>query len=189
MNPKLKILYVHGFGGSGNGSSSKLLKNIISEILQTDIQLIAPQFENNLHKFKDNINKIKQYSNDADIVIGSSFGALELLVSDIRIPKILINPVLLPNTELTKIGLIKDSSLYGKLESDISQYLKQQNIWYIISQNDIVFGPDNVGKHIQLINRFGNPDNLKVFDSNSHKVTEEITKCVGNLILKHLIIS
>lgn len=184
----LRILYVHGFEGSGNGNSSKLLKKIISEILQTDIKLIAPQFENNLLKFKDNINKIKIYSNNVDIIISSSFGALETLVADIKIPRILINPALLPYTELSKIGLINNDFLYyKKLENIITKYLKNKNIWYIISRNDTVIGPDNVGKHIQLINKFGNSENLNIIDSNKHKVTTDIAKCVGDIILGYYV--
>lgn len=182
----LRILYVHGFEGSGNGNSSKLLKKIISEILQTDIKLIAPQFENNLLKFKDNINKIKIYSNNVDIIISSSFGALETLVADIKIPRILINPALLPYTELLKIGL-EPSDNFKQLETTIPKYLKKQNIWYVISDKDNVIGTDNVEKHIQLINKFGNPSNLNIVNSDVHKVDTNIAEYVANIILKHLI--
>lgn len=182
----LKILYIHGFEGSGNGSSSKLLKKIISEALQIDIKLIAPQFENNLFKFEDNINKIKAYSNNADIIIGSSFGALETLVTDIKIPRILINPALLPYMELSKIGL-EPSDNFKWLETIIPKYLKKQNIWYVISDKDNVIGADNVEKHIQLINKFGNPSNLNIINSDVHKVDTNIAKCVANIILGYYV--
>ena len=88
---KIKILYVHGYGGSQFGNSYNLLKKYSDdkyEIVSIDYNPESP---------KDAINKIidTYLSCDIDYVIGSSLGGF-LVMNCINIPRIILNPCLKP---------------------------------------------------------------------------------------------
>lgn len=85
----MNILYVHGFGGSGDGASSQLIKNYLKEngvefnFYAPTIQYLDPRTA---------VASIKLYRKyyDIDIIIASSLGAF--FSSSFDCPKILINP-------------------------------------------------------------------------------------------------
>ena len=81
-----KILYVHGYKGSANGSSANLIKQEF-----TDYEVYSIDYnDNDCSEARNTISKFI-YDNNIDICIGSSMGGFLLLSLD-DIAKIVINP-------------------------------------------------------------------------------------------------
>lgn len=101
LKMSLKILYIHGFGSTGNSQTVQGLQ----KILGNDATILAPQFSNDLStvaQIEQNIAEAKTYMRDfrPDIVIGSSFGGF--IASFLNgFARILINPCLLPSERLS----------------------------------------------------------------------------------------
>ena len=88
-----RVLIVHGFNSSGNGTTATNLKSVLNSFGITKIT--APNF--NLLNYNETISKIKELSKNVDIVIGHSLGGY--YVMNLERPenfKILINPCLDP---------------------------------------------------------------------------------------------
>lgn len=66
------ILYVHGFGGNGEGSSAKLLKESL-KLNNIDANVIAPTFP--YMNPNECVDMIKSMSKDVDLIVASSLGA------------------------------------------------------------------------------------------------------------------
>lgn len=96
----LKILYIHGFGSTGNSQTVQGLQ----KILGNDATILAPQFSNDLGtvaQIEQNTAEAKKYMYEfrPNVVIGSSFGGF--IASFLNgYPRILINPCLLPSERL-----------------------------------------------------------------------------------------
>jgi len=96
----LKILYIHGFGSTGNSQTVQGLQNILGN----EATILAPQFSNDLGtvaQIEQNIAEAKKYKNEfrPNVVIGSSFGGFIATFLH-GSPRILINPCLLPSERL-----------------------------------------------------------------------------------------
>lgn len=100
----LKILYIHGFGSTGNSQTVQGLR----KILGNDATILAPQFSNDL----STVAQIEQYIAEAEkyrrefrpnIVIGSSFGGFIATFLN-GTSRILINPCLLPSERLSTLS-------------------------------------------------------------------------------------
>jgi predicted esterase YcpF (UPF0227 family) len=103
-NMSLKILYIHGFGSTGNSQTVQGLQ----KILGNDATILAPQFSNELGtvaQIEQNIAEAKKYMHEfrPDIVIGSSFGGFIAAFLN-GYPRILINPCLLPTERLSTLS-------------------------------------------------------------------------------------
>lgn len=130
-----KILYVHDFGEIANDYNSFKL----SQIRVNDI-FHAPGFLNDYNKLKDNVSKIEKTVKSIknfDFIIGTGFGALSvLLYHDLNIPKILINPMLLPYTYM-QINNIPINDEIKKIEFDMINIIgKNTNTQYVMSEYD-----------------------------------------------------
>jgi predicted esterase YcpF (UPF0227 family) len=97
---QLKILYIHGYGGNGNSrTATELQKNMGEQAI-----VYSPMFSTDISVFCNMLENIKKANlfvkeNNVDIVIGSSMGGfIASFVSGM--PKILINPCLLPSEQL-----------------------------------------------------------------------------------------
>lgn len=93
----LKILYIHGFGSTGNSQTVQGLQ----KILGNEATILAPQFSNDLStvaQIEQNIAEAKKYKNEfhPNVVIGSSFGGFIATFLN-GSPRILINPCLRPS--------------------------------------------------------------------------------------------
>lgn len=97
---KVKVLYVYGYSGSHTSRTVGKLKQHLPadrfEVLCYDY----PQRDcaAALRFLKDKIKK-----HHVDIVMGSSLGAFIALGLDVDIPKIIVNPCLIPSVELPKL--------------------------------------------------------------------------------------
>jgi hypothetical protein len=96
----LKILYIHGFGSTGNSQTVQGLHKVLGD----EVTILAPHFSSELSTFaqiEQNIAEAKNYLYDfrPNIVIGSSFGGFIATFLNGR-PRILINPCLLPSDRL-----------------------------------------------------------------------------------------
>ena len=83
----MKILYIHGYGGHENGSTSQMIKAISPED-----SVIAPTYSYwspNL-AIKQINDYIDQYN--PDMVIATSLGGFYVLQLDCGVPRIIINP-------------------------------------------------------------------------------------------------
>jgi predicted esterase YcpF (UPF0227 family) len=100
----LKILYIHGYGSTGNSQTIQNLK----QILGNEVTILAPQFSNDLStvaQIEQNIAEAKKYMHEfrPNVVIGSSFGGFVASFLD-GYPRILINPCLLPSERLHNLS-------------------------------------------------------------------------------------
>jgi len=100
----LKILYIHGFGSTGNSQTVQGLQ----KILGNDATILAPQFSNDLNtvaQIEQNIVEAKKYMHEfrPDVVIGSSFGGFIATFLN-GFPRILINPCLRPSERLNNLS-------------------------------------------------------------------------------------
>ena len=100
----LKILYIHGFGSTGNSQTVQGLQ----KALGNDAIILAPQFSNDLStvaQIEQNIAEAKKYMYEfrPNVVIGSSFGGFIATFLH-GFPRILINPCLLPSERLHNLS-------------------------------------------------------------------------------------
>lgn len=97
-----RVLIVHGFNSSGNGTTASNLKSVLSNFGITKI--ITPNF--NLLNYDETILKINELSKNVDIVIGHSLGGYYTMsLERLEIFKIVINPCIDPliiNLDLNK---------------------------------------------------------------------------------------
>lgn len=88
-----RVLIIHGFNSSGNGTTANNLKSVLSNFGITKI--IAPNF--NLLNYDETILKINELSKNVDIVIGHSLGGYYTMsLERLEIFKIVINPCIDP---------------------------------------------------------------------------------------------
>jgi len=100
----LKILYIHGFGSTGNSQTVQGLQNILGN----DATILAPQFSNDLStvaQIEQNIAEAKKLMHEfrPNVVIGSSFGGFIATFLN-GYPRILINPCLRPSERLHNLS-------------------------------------------------------------------------------------
>lgn len=100
----LKILYIHGFGSTGNSQTVQGLKKVLGD----EAIILAPQFSNDLStvaKIEQNIAEAKAYASEFKprIVIGSSFGGFiaSFVTGYLRV---LINACLRPSERLSTLA-------------------------------------------------------------------------------------
>lgn len=90
----MRILYIHGYLGSANGNSSRLIRDTLNSN-GIDCEVYAPSFPVTDHdamreQLRDLIKQVHY-----DFVIATSMGALYSMTSDFPMPyRILINPAL-----------------------------------------------------------------------------------------------
>lgn len=110
----IKILFIHGYGSMENSIASQEIQRKIG----ARAQVIAPQFSNDFSIFENLLYNI-QLANDVvrdksiDLLIGSSMGGFTAMQTDNIIPKILINPCMLP-TEIIETGIFGEMDLIVK---------------------------------------------------------------------------
>ena len=73
MEAKRKAIYIHGLGGSGNGSSAQNVKKMLEDEWSGKYEFSANTYD--LLKPEESFEKISTDVKDADFVIASSLGA------------------------------------------------------------------------------------------------------------------
>lgn len=120
-----RVLIIHGFNSSGNGTTASNLKSVLSNFGITKI--IAPDF--NLSNYNETILKINELSKNVDIVIGHSLGGYYTMsLERLEIFKIVINPCIDPL--VINLGLNKKINLRG---------LNRQLTFGIFTKSDELF--------------------------------------------------
>ena len=153
----LKILYVHGFLGSANGSASKAIKEQFP-----DAEVYAPSisFENP----KKAVDQVRNLARDCDILMASSLGCL-FSVEVRNIPKILINfalpkdvcPIygkrksnkLLPNKDwyMNELRSITPKETWNENDKNYNLF-SDSNTYYIFGEKD------EIAHNIKIIDRW-----------------------------------
>lgn len=160
MSKKKNVFFVWGFGGSPDSpvvtSLRKLLGKDYKVISDYYAQYDPNEAKNDLKQF------VKEYK--IDIIIGSSLGGFNVMILDVDIPKIIINPCVHPEIELP---LLKDENgnecVPEHMVKFYSEYMSKQNIWehisdddiFVLGENDEVFGLkylDEIKNHCKNVN-------------------------------------
>ncbi len=141
---KLKILYVHGYMGKGNGSASRLLKDVC-EKCSLDFELDAPQFPvSDPDAMKKALSeRIDKY----DYIVASSLGAFYLLQTEAP-RKILVNPALPENLRRIKANAPAENpdltdAFIDRLERDFNAGAEKFFSADAASKCDFIFGKND----------------------------------------------
>lgn len=134
----MNILYIHGLGTNENSTQGKIIKAILK-----DDNVIHPSFGEltNYDEVKSHIEQVVR-DNDVDLIIGHSFGGFYTLDADFDLPKIIVNPCMLPSVEIPKLTKVSDSfKKYFEAKED--QLYKEKsfsnNIIGIFADSDKLF--------------------------------------------------
>lgn len=194
-NKYKKILYVHGLGGSMNGSTVRNIK----EVFNTS-SVISFDFPNDPIDYQNTVFT-KICEEKPDLLVSSSLGAF-MLISTISkhkllIPTVLINPALSPRKDIEsnfgygirefrkpRLDNIKnyvlDQDYYDKLSSLENQFLidikntKELNVIGVFSTNDEFFSHKDLYK--KLIN-----DKIYIVND-THHVSYETISYIKNIL-------
>lgn len=112
MEVKRKAIYIHGLGGSGNGSSAQNVKKMLEDEWSGKYEFSANTYD--LLKPEELFEKISTDVKDADFVIASSLGAFYAVSVFICTKMLLLNPCLEPETAIPKI-------LYPEQKNDFDE--------------------------------------------------------------------
>ena len=135
-----RILYVHGFNGSPNGTTGTFIKNFFKDAIIIAPELDLLDYDNTISKLKDIIK-----DNTITIVVGHSLGAFyTLALNTDEAFKIVINPCLYPSVELPKLCPLADEWIEKISTAEKILYthitgLIRQTTFAIFSNNDELF--------------------------------------------------
>ena len=180
----MNILYLHGFGSSGNSTTVNLLKQYFPDDL-----ILSPDIPCNI---KDGITFVRQYYREhkVDLIIGTSLGGFYAM-NLAGVKKIVINPAMFPYEDLEKIsrnynGYLIDYA-HGNTKiswADYDAYNDVRSIeldfYDIVKDNEIVsetyalFGDDDaVVNHKSAFEDLFNPKKCFSFKG-GHRLNEEL---------------
>lgn len=176
---KKRLLYIHGYKGSTNGVSFNRLKKYAKD----DYEMFAIDYDET--RPIDTIRKILYYvyDNNIDIIIGSSLGGF-LTMNCYEIPRIVINPCMIPSEELPKIGYDGPENDYKYLEDGIlhrkAGRLEKHTCIGCFAENDELLG----AKYINTFKKKG----YKTYNiDGGHHVSESAAKEIIEKILPEFI--
>lgn len=124
----IKILYIHGYGSTGNSQTVQGLRKFLDE----KAIIHAPQFSNDLSSFekiKQNIEHARKHREEfrPHIVIGSSFGGFITTFLDGSF-RIIINPCLRPSERLDTLSPNMSQEDIDKLKEFESSHVSNIDI-------------------------------------------------------------
>ncbi|MCI6642256.1 MULTISPECIES: YqiA/YcfP family alpha/beta fold hydrolase [Campylobacter] len=135
-----RVLIIHGFNSSGNGTTATNLKSVLNSFGITKI--IAQSF--NLLNYNETISKINELSKNVDIIIGHSLGGYYAM--SLERPenfKILINPCIDPltiNTTLKPLNSLKSFNPLNALNTlNTLKVFNSQLTFGIFAKSDELF--------------------------------------------------
>ena len=166
----IKVLYIHGYGGKENGTSSKLISKILNEN-GIEAEVYAPYIP-----FED-IEKatrfVVQAAEGVDLVIASSMGALiSLLSCDHK--KLLIN-IAFPD-DIRRIAPEYSESELSILDKRLS--IKLDNVDFEDKYcMYFIFGKhDEVADNSKVISQLYNESHIYSVDDMGHSVDEHVSE-------------
>ena len=133
-----KILYIHGYNGNKHGVSYQRIKKYAK-----GFDVVAIDYDQ--EKPNEAIRTILDYvyDNNIDLVIGSSLGGF-LTMNCFDIPRVVINPCIMPVMELPKLGYKGPTSDYKILQKSLLNYkpdsLEKLTCIGCFGDNDELFG-------------------------------------------------
>lgn len=175
--PIMKLLYIHGYNGSPNGNSYKLLQKHLPnnwEIIGMDY--FQDDCTTALCQIKETIIKEK-----IDVVVGSSLGGyLALLITGVK--RYIINPCYKPSIELPKLKscnelptpskeMINSYAEYEHMISNIPPEDKK-NIYGIFGDNDELLGDTYIECFMEDIGK------SPIIIPSGHHLSDDIAKFV-----------
>ena len=120
-----KAIYIHGLGGSGNGTSAQNIKKMIETVWPGEYEFSASTY--NLLEPKEAFDQIQKDVKSADLVVASSLGAFYAVSVPYCTTILLLNPCLEPETAIPKI-------LYSEQRKDFDE-ARAVREWGEIKQN------------------------------------------------------
>lgn len=117
-----KAVYIHGLGGSGEGSSSKNIHKFLDgkyEVSSSTYDLLQP---------KEAFAKIQKDAENADLIIASSLGGFYASCLNVEGKVILLNPCLMPQ-EVIKDILSSMNISFENEELCVKEWKELQNLW------------------------------------------------------------
>lgn len=117
-----KAVYIHGLGGSGNGSSAANVR----KALVSEYEFSASTYD--LLKPKESLERIKKDVEGADLVIASSLGGFYASVLDGENKIILLNPCLMPDIVIESILYDEQKVLFDK-DKCVSEWKEMRAEW------------------------------------------------------------
>lgn len=141
----MKILNIHGYGGSAENSACLALKEL-------GFDVVSPQFDYD-EKNPDSIfADLKTIADEIkpDYIVGTSLGGFFALLTAnyADIPVILVNPCLMPFLTLSELGYSGDISGFIKLFGNFAE-IRQENISAIIGgQDEVISYHDTVTRKL-----------------------------------------
>ena len=147
-------IYVHGYKSNKNSTTFQIVKNHYSQYrwISADFDLTHP------YKCMNQVKTLVK-NTDAELLIGSSFGAFYVLHCDTRINKIVINPCFDPDIHVVKLD---KNSLDDKALHEIERIKK--------TPIDDVFGI--FGDHDELFSYADDVEHM-IFVSGGHRLTQQ----------------
>lgn len=121
-----KVVYIHGLGGSGEGSSAKNIR----KMLEAEYELSASTYD--LLQPKESFEKISEDVKGADLIVASSLGGFytsalgEESIGNARI--VLLNPCLVPQEAIEPILYEEQKPLFNK-EKCLKEWNEIQSNW------------------------------------------------------------
>jgi predicted esterase YcpF (UPF0227 family) len=176
MEKEIRILYIHGYGGSGNSRTALALKTYLPE----NYNVFSPYFSTNPFEALDLAKETIQ-AKGINIVVASSLGAfMALQLRDI--PKIVINPCLYPSKELPKRVEIPENILlnFTKFEKQTFENIIDKDkvqTFGVFSNNDELFSyKDEFSKYYS---------NIQIMEDTHRISVENVEKVIVPTILRH----
>ena len=179
----MNILYLHGFGSSGNSATVNLLKQYFPNDL-----ILSPDIPCNI---KDGIAFVRQYyrEHNVDLIIGTSLGGFYAM-NLCGVKKVVVNPAMFPYDDLKKISEAHHDCLFDYahrsniLWADYDHYNNvksiQDEFYNIVLDNELVsetyalFGDeDDVVRHEEDFKKKFNPNKCFSFKG-GHRLNEEL---------------
>lgn len=133
MEAKRKAIYIHGLGGSGNGSSAQNVKKMLEDEWSGKYEFSANTYD--LLKPEESFEKISTDVKDADFVIASSLGAFYAVSVFICTKMLLLNPCLEPETAIPKILYPEQKNDFDE-EKSVAAWKKIKKKWKLLDRED-----------------------------------------------------
>ena len=171
----LKILYVHGYGGSANGSTSQLIAKYRAS---DSVYAPAIDYRNPEKSVKEIAEYVRSYN--PDVIMASSLGGYYVLQLNVGIPRLVINPAL--PKDLEKID--NDSEFINALESQLDRLEdKSRDMVYVFCGDN-----DDVAPNCKyFMKRYANNAAYVVEHGDmGHNVSEECMKNEINSMLNRI---
>ncbi|MCR5288909.1 MAG: hypothetical protein K6E51_02825 [Treponema sp.] len=128
-----KAIYIHGLGGSGNGSSAKNVKKMLESVWPGDYDFSASTY--NLLEPEEAFDQIQKDVKDADLVVASSLGAFYAVSVHVCTKILLLNPCLDPEKAIPKILYPEQKQGFDE-ERAVREWGKIKQNWQLLDRED-----------------------------------------------------